>query len=196
MDQQHFECEYGACGRGKESVLVQHGECTALAILNGPFEPAGPIIDLFKGTVRVLLHSAAERRSELQMYQVYMEKMFSSVIILGKYPRAVLEIKVYLLSYKDNYLAAIINAISTLLLGAGILLNGVALGVYVSNADKAYTVGVMLADRAAEVIFHVGDKEESEWRKNINDLEERLKYTLKACYKEECKDSEFFLGSS
>jgi len=182
----YFETEYNACGVERPAVITKYRNCKVLSILNGPFEPAGPIIDRFKGAVRVNVYSPQCGRNEGHSIQEHIEEMFSKIVILKEYPRSLLEIRVFVLEFSEDLLAACINSVSVLLLGAGISSNGVPFALPVKNGVNLCTFGYVSQGSCISRVLAVGNCESEEPpEKHRLDLLERMKYSLKSNYKED-----------
>ncbi|KAI5184542.1 exosome complex component RRP41 [Nematocida homosporus] len=187
-DANYFECEYNACGRDKGSVLVNYGNSKVLGVLNGPFEPAGPVVDPFRATVRVQIYAGGEKKTSASLLSVYLERLLSASLRMQEYPRCIIEVKLYLLSWSDNYYAALVNTASVLLLSSGLQMFGVPLGIFCSlEGGRECTVGVISKGGVLQEVFYLGTAEEPSktWKENVPDLLERIRYSLKTNYEAE-----------
>ncbi|KAI5172548.1 hypothetical protein NEFER03_1623 [Nematocida sp. LUAm3] len=199
VDKHWIECEYEACGRDRGSAVVTYAGTKILAVVNGPFEPSTKIIDPFKGIVRVHVAASVERRGECSMFQEALESIFSSSIQLNRYPRSVIEIKLYILSYSKYFLSAMINSVSCLLLGSGILMHNVPMGIYIDGESGVSTVSCVSRNQEVTSVFVYGeiDEKEEAWRREAPDLLERIRYLIKENYVSKWKNETFpFLKST
>ncbi|KAI5166764.1 hypothetical protein NEIG_01435 [Nematocida sp. ERTm5] len=178
----YFDCEYNALGIDKPGVLVTNEESKVLAMLNGPFEPSGSIINLYSGTVRATVLGSTETRTQYAAMQESIEMILSDIIYLRDYPRCVLDIKVYVISSGQNILPAIINAISVLLLNAGIQMKGILLSV--SDHVVHATSGYVYADKKYQKVLQIGPQSQDNISE-LDDLLERMVYSLKEDYKKD-----------
>ncbi|KAI5191623.1 exosome complex component RRP41 [Nematocida minor] len=177
----YIDCEYNAIGRDKAGVIVTNEGSKILAVLNGPFEPTGSIINVHEGTVRVTIAGAGARRTEYAAHQESIEKTLSEIIYLRDYPRSILDIRVFVMLSADNVFTAILNSISMLLMNAGIQMKGVLLSVYMDKCRS--TAGYVYSNKKYQKLLQIGTNEEESSANLLDDLLERMLFSLKEDYK-------------
>ncbi|OAG29254.1 hypothetical protein NEDG_01327 [Nematocida displodere] len=186
MRDNYFECAYSACGKRQGGIITQYEDCKVLSLLDGPYEPA-KILDKFRGTVQVQIYGPVSAKVECMLAQEYIESAVRSTIRLREYPRAVFYLKIYLLEEGGSFLAACLNSVSALLMSSGVLTAGVMLSVRDTTEAGDHTAAYLSRSGVLEEIMAVGGREEkAELENKARDLLERMKYSVKSSYYEEC----------
>ncbi|EHY66080.1 hypothetical protein NERG_00776 [Nematocida ausubeli] len=178
----YFDCEYNALGRDKAGVLVKCEGSEVIGMLNGPFEPSGGILNMYSGSVRVIIMGGSKTRTQYASLQENIERILMDLIYLRDYPRCVLEIRIFVVSSIENILAAILNTISVLLINAGIQMKGILLAVHDSAAFS--TSAYIYSNTKYQKVLRVGQPAKEDVAE-LADLLERITYSLKEDYKKD-----------
>ncbi|KAI5180657.1 hypothetical protein NEOKW01_0941 [Nematocida sp. AWRm80] len=176
----YLEYSFDCCGTEKNSVICRYNDSKCLCLVNGPFEPSSAILDRFKCTIRVIIAGPQSIKSDCAMYQEYLEEMVERVVDLRKYPRSVIEIRVFVLDNSSDLLACIINAVSVCVIGSGIYTTGILFGVSQNTFTQAYRSANGSIDQVLAI--NEDTTEESIPESSLRDILEKITFALKQNY--------------
>lgn len=179
----YLDCEYNAVGRDKAGIIVRNNGSTVMAVVSGPFEPAGPILNIYAGTIRITIAGDSLNKSEFGSMQEALEIVLSKLVYLRDYPRSIIDVKIFVLEKSDSVISAIINALSIAIMNSGIQMKGVLLGIHDRSSNS--TIAYAYANQKYHKVFQIGNYTENEPDKEteLNDLIERIVYSLKKDYR-------------
>lgn len=180
----YLDCEYNAVGKDKAGVIVKNNDSRIMGVLNGPFEPSGPIVNRYAGSIRVTVTGDSADKIEYGSLQESIEAALSEIVYLRDYSRCIIDVRLFVLERSSAIYSAIINAASILLMNAGIHMKGMLIGV----TDTAHnsTTGYAYANEKYHKVLQIGEYTESvdeQTANELSDLLERIVYSLREDYR-------------